>query len=120
MPIQYFNDVCTKESRAQQIWPILISCAPNKKLITYLEISKILGFKGAGVFAKILECIALYCKSNDLPPLTILVINSKTGAPGKGFAPFLRKYGSFDACRLAVFKYEWYRIIPPAIEDYKK
>ena len=120
MPIRYFDDepYRTWPHRAQQIWQILVSCAVEKKLLTYGEVADYLGFNGAGVLAHPLGYIMNYCLNHDLPPLTTLVINQETGAPGAGLTA-IQEYDSLDLARIAVFDYEWYKIIPPRIEDYE-
>ena len=50
----------TRSERAMQIWQILISKADNESTITYGELADYLGFKGAGVFAQLLDCIMRY------------------------------------------------------------
>lgn len=120
MPILFFDDAPyrTWPHRAQQIWQILVSCAVQKKLVTYGEVAKYLGFKGAGVLAHPLGHIMNYCLAHELPPLTALVINQETGAPGAGLTA-LQSYGSLDLARIAVFDYEWYKVIPPTIEEFE-
>jgi alkylated DNA nucleotide flippase Atl1 len=120
MAISKFDDGENRNwpHRAQQIWQILISYASNKQLITYGELAKIIGFKGSGVLAHPLGHIMNYCQANDLPPLTSIVFNQTTGRPGIGLTA-IKSYEYLDLERLKVFKYNWYRLIPPTIEDYE-
>lgn len=104
-----FDDERSRHYRALQIWQILISKAANRQVATYQELEKILGFKGAGVFAQILGHIMYYCDQNDLPPLTALVVKKDKGVPGAG----LRTSKDINAQREEVFRYEWFRDIPP-------
>src|SRR5262245_26629525 len=40
---------------------------------------------GPGTLAAPLGTVLFYCKRRKLPPLTVLVVNSKKGRPGRGF-----------------------------------
>ena len=79
--VRTFDSIRTRKARALQIWQILIGLAHNRQTITYKILSKLLDYKGAGVFAQLLDTIMRYCKQNQLPPLTILVVNENTGSP---------------------------------------
>jgi putative restriction endonuclease len=112
--VKFFSDDRRRESRAVQIWQILIGKAHNRQTITYGELADLLGYQGAGVMAQLLAPIMCYCIQNDLPPLTILVVNSVTGSPGEGL--ILR--GDENSEREKVFTYDWYNIYPPSDDDY--
>ena len=105
----------SRPARALQVWQILIGASHNRQIITYKILAKLLGFRGEGVFAQILGHIAYFCKQNRLPPLTSLVVNERTGLPGVGIpiknAPKLRE---------SVFKYKWYSIVPPTVEQFRE
>jgi hypothetical protein len=104
-----FNEEPTRPYRALQVWQILISKASNRQLTTYKELQNIIEYGGAGVFAQILGHIMNYCEKNSLPPLTVLVTNSRTGAPGDG----LTTTQDVDASREVVFNFSWFQVIPP-------
>jgi len=61
-------------------------------------------------FAQTLGHIMYYCQQNGLPPLTALVVKKETGLPGRGLTT--RK--DLDAGREEVFRYEWFKVVPPA------
>lgn len=109
MAVQKYSDLKIPGARAEQIWPILISLAYNRQTITYGGLAGMLGFEGAGVFAGILGQIMNWCAANDVPPLTILVVNSKTGLPGEG----LTTPADLNADREKVFDYDWYDLVAP-------
>lgn len=94
--------------RALQIWQILIGKAHNRQILTYGMLAKMLGLKGAEILAQPLGHIMWYCQQNNLPPLTILVVNQDTGLPGKGLTGT-----RLDADRESVFRYDWYSLVPP-------
>ena len=79
--VKLFNDNSTHATRALQIWQILIAKASNRQTLTYGMLAQLLGFKGADVLAPILGHIMFYCQQNNLPPLTVIVVNQKTGLP---------------------------------------
>jgi alkylated DNA nucleotide flippase Atl1 len=83
MPIR-FSDKPSAGARALQIWQILICKAANRQTMTYGALAHMLGFKGAGKLSHFLGHIMLYSRQNDLPPLTVLVVNEKTSLPGSG------------------------------------
>lgn len=112
--IRRFSDAPTFPARALQIWLILIGRAANRQTITYGVLADILGFKGAGTLADMLGHVMFYCAQNNLPPLTVLVVNQDTGLPGEGLA----KHGiDLNAERESVFNFNWFNIMPPAIEE---
>ena len=56
-----------------------------------------------------------YCQQNEIPPLTILVVNQNTGLPGEGLTG-----ADLNADREAVFNFDWYSIVPPTPEEFKE
>ena len=112
--IQTFDSIRTREARAVQIWQILIGSAHNRQTITYKRLSKLLGYKGAGIFAQLLDPIMCYCRQNQLPPLTILVVNEQTDSPGEGLSTIENE----NEDRERVFNFEWYNIYPSSERDF--
>ncbi len=113
---QTFDAKPSRPYRALQIWQILISKAANRQVATYEELKKILGYKGAGVFAQTLGHIMYYCDQNGLPPLTALVVKKDKGVPGTG----LTTPKDLNAQREEVFPYKWFRDIQPTPEELKQ
>ena len=101
--------------RALQIWMLLVCAARERKILTYGEIAKILGMKGAGQMGNFLGPIMFYCEENNLPPLSILVVNQKTGLPGDGLVTI----GDIDRDRERVFRYNWFGFPPPETQDFE-
>ena len=104
----------TRQQRASQIWALLICAAYERKTYTYGGVASILGFGGAGVLSQILELIMCYCRDNNLPPLTALVVNQDTGLPGDG----LTTLEDLNRDREAVFKFKWFELEPPQNSDF--
>ena len=103
------------EARAQQIWQILLSAAHNRQVITYKILAKLIGYKGGGVLGDPLAYIAYWCKDNELPPLTSLVVNEKTGLPGEGIP--IKKAPTY---REKVYAFDWFKIVPPTREELRQ
>src|SRR5947208_16405128 len=84
--------------RGLQIYNILAGAAAHHQIITYGHLAKLMNYKGAGVLAQPLNHVLAWCRFNDLPPLTSLVVNRETGLPGPGMtAP-----GEFNANQMKV------------------
>ena len=76
----------TRYQRSLQIWTLLVCAARERKSLTYGDVARALGMKGAGVMSSFLDPIMRYCARNGYPPLTVLVVNQKTGLPGGGLS----------------------------------
>lgn len=107
-----FDDNPTLATRALQIWQILISKAHNRQTVTYGILADMLGFKGAGTLAHMLGHIMFYCQENNLPPLTVIVVNQDTGLPGEGLTAV-----ELNADRERVFQHNWYGVFPPSPDE---
>lgn len=108
------GDISTRPTRALQAWIILISRARNRQTLTYSMLDELMSFGNPRALGPILDYILGYCKVNDLPPITILVINKNTGVPSNDM-------GEFDfAQQESVFEFDWYSILPPSPEELDK
>lgn len=74
----------TRGERAAQIWPLLALCASQRQILTYDQLSKLIGVFRPGL-GQLLEPIQSYCLLNSLPALTSLVVSEINGLPGEGF-----------------------------------
>lgn len=100
----------TKYERAHQLWSILTRAAQSGKTLTYDDVSKESGIVRQGV-GGCLGPIQSYCKVNNLPPLTIIVIK-KSGLPGKGFNAVPKE--DFDTGLQQVFDEDWKKVKIPS------
>lgn len=107
-----FSEDKSRPSRALQIWLILIGAAHNRQIITYGHLTKLFGMKMSVALTQPLGHIMYYCIQNNLPPLTVLVVNKETGRPGDGLLGT-----DLDAAREKVFEYPWYDLVPPTREE---
>jgi len=89
--------------RAFRAWPILAEVAANKGTITYLELGQHLGIHHRPV-RYILAEIQDYCLSENLPPITILVVR-QSGRPGTGFIAW--DEDDLDSGMSLVYQYPW-------------
>ena len=107
-----------------KIWVLLVCAAHERRIYTYEGLAKALGMLGRRDplrMAKLLGPIMHYCNQNELPPLTVLVVNQETGLPGPG----LKVEGKnddkdMDWHRVRVFKKNWHAITLPNPADFQK
>jgi len=104
--------------RAVQCWQILTARAHNNSMMSYLDLAKMMGYKDARPLTPILHHIMCYCDQSDLPPLTSIVVSKESGVPGEGFTSV--KPENIDQKRMQVFQYNWFDIVPPSAEQFKK
>lgn len=102
--------------RALQAWQYLIAKATNRQIVKYDELKDLMGYPTNNPLSHILGCIMRFCDQNGLPALTIIVVN-KTGVPGHGFTA--EEWEDYHQKREDVFNYEWYKIVPPTIEEFE-
>lgn len=111
--VRLFSETPTLEVRALQIWQILIGLAYNRQTMTYGQVADVLGYEGAGVLGRQLGHIMHFCDQNDLPALTVLIVNCDTGLPGEG----LETRKNLHEEREEVFKQDWFSIYPPSTSE---
>ena len=105
----------TLYQRSSQLWSLLVCAARERKSYTYGELAQILGFERAGTMGSFLGPIMWLCKAKGWPPLTVLVVNQDTGLPGQG----LSTVEEVNTDREAVYRFKWFEMEPPQIEDFK-
>lgn len=110
--VRYFADNPTNARRAQQIWLILIAAAAGRQIVTYGQLAAVIGIKGSQPVINPLYHIKYWCEENELPPLTVIVVNKKAGKPGSGMG-----LDDVDTAQQEVFQYPWYRVVPPTVEE---
>jgi hypothetical protein len=111
---RYFGDSPSMDSRACQIWQILVGCAARRETKKYQDLCELLSHSQPKVLAKQLGRIIYYCSRNKLPPLTVLIVNKNTGKPGDGLALSADR----GKLRERVCQEDWFSIVPPTVEDY--
>lgn len=110
-----FNPSSTHPLRALQAWQILCGAAMNRQTLTYLRLSELVYGKPAqGVLDRVLGHVAYFCRDNDLPVLTCIVVNQNTGLPGQDIPMSLEE---LNAERERVYAEDWYDIQPPSASE---
>jgi len=99
--------------RAMQIWSVLVLSARNRQTITFETLSKITGIPQQGL-GQALYQIQDYCKKHNLPPLTAIVVKSKTGLPGSGLP-----LNNFPETLEQVISHDWLGAKCPKPNDFK-
>lgn len=92
----------TVTQRAVQIWPVLVFAARNRQLLTYETLAELVGVPAQGL-GQCLGPIQAFCLVNDLPPLTVLVVQKDTGLPGVGFTAA----AEIPSAQARVFGHDW-------------
>ena len=116
--MKFFHEDSTVYNRAMQIWLVLIGMAHNRQTMTYGALARTLGYtsQGAQFVTRLLDPVMRYCQENNLPPLTVLVVNSETGKPGAG----LSTLEDIDKDRARVFNHDWFHICPPTKGEFEE
>lgn len=96
------------------IWPLLVEVAGKRGKCNYGEIAGRLAYKSALPIISMLGGIMWYCLDFALPPLTIVVVNKRTGLPGAG----LIVQGTVESETAKVWNHDWSREKAPTIADY--
>jgi predicted HNH restriction endonuclease len=101
--------------RANIAWNILTEVAINRDLITYGELGHQMQVHHRAI-RFFLDLIQTHCLNNDLPPLTILIVN-QTGKPGEGY--IASNIENFDLDKDLVYSFDWTKIANPFGEEEK-
>ena len=104
----------TREEGSVAIWPLLVEVAGKRGKCNYGEIAGRLAYKSALPIISMLGGIMWYCLDFALPPLTIVVVNKRTGLPGAG----LIVQGTVESETAKVWNHDWSREKAPTIADY--
>ncbi len=90
--------------RSAQIWAVLAWAARGRQNITYSQLARTTGAFTGGLGAW-LEPIQSYCIINELPPLTVLVVQQDSGMPGPGFIG--ASAGDLAKAQARMFAFNW-------------
>ena len=102
--------------RSTQIWAVLAWSARSRQNITYGQLAQICGGLARGLGGW-LEPIQSYCIINELPPLTVLVVQQDSGLPGSGFTGATAS--EFARAQASVFAYNWLEHENPGAEKFE-
>ncbi len=93
-----------RSERASQIWAVLAWAATHRQSITYAQLAKLIGVPTAGL-GQLLEPVQSYCITQQLPPLTAIVVQQGSGLPGSGFTGATAE--QYAQAIAKVFSYNW-------------
>ncbi len=120
---RWFNEVTENATignksavRALQAWQYLIAKAVNRQIVQYEELRILMEYPTCNPLTPALGCIMVYCEQNDLPPLTLIVVN-KSGVPGEGFTA--EQIEDYHQRREDVFNFPWFELMPPTVDELK-
>jgi putative restriction endonuclease len=116
MTLRHFEDEPTNASRSLQIYLVLIGTAKRRETMTYEMLAERMygNPRAAFTLAGKLEPLMRWCKANDLPALTAIVVDKTTGLPNTGL---ITVEGEFPAEQQRVFAHPWFDIMPPSVEE---
>jgi len=78
----FFSERETNASiKAQQLFPFLTSQAQMKKHVYYSECADLLNYSDPRPVSNVLYYILYYCIKHNLPPLSYIVVDKKSGLP---------------------------------------
>ena len=100
--------------RALQAWQYLIGKATNRQIVQYKELRILMDYPTSNPLTPALGCIMFYCEQNNLPPLTLIVVN-KFGIPGEGFT--VEQIEDYHQRREDVFNFPWFKLVPPTVAE---
>jgi hypothetical protein len=103
-------------TRALQAWQYLIGKATDRQIVQYEEIRMLMDYPTSNPLSHVLGCIMFYCEQNDLPPLTILVVN-RSGISGDGFTA--ERIEDYHQRREDVFNFPWFKMVPPSMSNFR-
>lgn len=120
--VRLFKDVAEQAEigrksavRAVQAWQYLIAKASNRQLVRYGELAEVMDYSDSRPLSYVLGRIMDFCVRNEIPPLTLIVVNAD-GIPGGGFTA--EDPLAYNRTREEVFAFHWFKIIPPTVEEY--
>jgi len=105
----------TDNDRAAQVWSLLVFAAHDQKILSYGNVQQLTGIPQQAV-CKFLVPIQKYCEHHQLPPLTSICVNERTGMPGESLMEAKEIFGA----QARVFVYDWFARQAPTPEDFQK
>ncbi len=100
---------------ALTVWSLLTLSAMKRQIMTDQLLSKLSGVPHHDL-GRVLEPIQSYCILKDLPPLTSLVVESRTGVPGEGFIAAT----NLPQAQAETFAHDWLNEPVPQPADFQR
>ena len=102
-----------KHTLIAAVFSELMDCARCGNDITYLDLGRKVGIPAVSV-GHYLDPIAVYCKMSNVPPITVLVVQTGSGEPGTGY---LGRMDNIDEQRKQVHGHNWSTLSPTVIAE---
>lgn len=99
---------------AVAIWSVLSLGAMNRQILTYSCLARLIGVPRSDL-GRLLEPIQSYCILSNLPPLTSIVVEARTGRPGGGFIAA----SDLPQAQADTFAHDWLHQAVPHPEDFR-
>ncbi|MBC2734409.1 MAG: hypothetical protein HF981_08630 [Desulfobacteraceae bacterium] len=96
------------------IWPLLVMSAGHRRILTYDLLARLIGVPESDL-GRLLEPIQSHCILKGLPPLTSLVVDSRTGMPSEGFIAA----DNVPRAQAETFLFDWLAQPVPTREDFR-
>jgi hypothetical protein len=100
---------------ARTVWALLTLSATKRQTLTYRLLARLLEAPRSDL-GRLLEPVQSYCILANLPPLTSLVVNSRTGVPNDGFIAA----ANLPQAQAETFAHDWLGQPVPAPEDFRR
>lgn len=96
----------------RRVWDALVRAAEARQTLTYAELTDRIAYGIPQGVGTLLEAVQDFCREREIPALTSLVVNKKTGLPSAGFLGGPKPISEMQA---DVFEYNWdaVRFLPP-------
>jgi len=113
-----FTDNSSRETRAYQVYLVLIGLAANHQTIDVRKLCEKIKFGIAPVVADPLGRIVNWCIREGLPALTALVVEKETGKPSRRWIAGWSDDVAAEMQR--VFAFDWFSIMPPTLKELRE
>ena len=100
---------------AVAVWAVLTLSATQRQILTYPLLARLIGVPPSGL-GRLLEPIQSYCILSNLPPLTSIVVETRTGRPGDGFI----SASNLPQAQAETFAHDWLNQTVPRPQDFRK
>lgn len=106
------------ETRAYQVYLILIGLAANNQTINYRLLRERMSIGVWPTLSNALGRVFNWCIREGLPTLTSLVVEKETGKPSNGVTTV--KSDDFPAKQQRVYAFDWFSILPPTLGELRE
>jgi hypothetical protein len=110
-----FGESSSYETRAYQVYLILIGLAANNQIIDCRLLRERMRIGIGPTLSNVLGRVVNWCIREGLPALTSLVVEKESGKPLTGLATV--ENDGFAAEQQRVFAFDWFSIMPPTLKE---